>query len=289
MRDLSVGNSTRATDAAALFESLTNYRLNVSLRRSSADLDPVLEMALTRRRLLVVDTDPAIYRYLRRGLSRDSYEVAGLQQPELAPARAAEWNPDILVMATDLSAAKDALLIKAIRSVTPVPILGLLPGFDSADAIQVLKAGVDDCISQPFSLEELALRLEKLLRQDMLKRGLKPSFASGELQVDLVTRRVRRDGRELVLSGIQVKLLQLLMAADGGVVALKDLVQGLRAVPSGNRIGAVRSTIWSLRNKVETNPRRPTHILTAPRIGYRLASPSETSIPGAPQSHRPAE
>jgi two-component system, OmpR family, KDP operon response regulator KdpE len=243
-------------------------------------------MALPRRRLLVIDTDPAIYRYLRRRLSRKGYEVAYLQQLALAPARVAEWNPDILILATDLLASEGADLIRAVKRVTPVLILGLLPGSDLADAMPALNAGVNDCIAQPFSLQELAARLDNLLRQDMLGRGLNPSFTSGALQVDLVAGRVQRDGHEFVLSGIQVKLLQLLIAAEDGVVALKDLVQCCRGLPAGNRVQALRSAIYSLRNKVEANPHKPMHILTAPRRGYRLASPSTTSIAGPSRSHR---
>jgi two-component system KDP operon response regulator KdpE len=235
-------------------------------------------MRLSRTKLLVVDTDPAIYRYLRRRLSCEGYDIAWVQQPELAPARAAEWSPDVLVMATDLLAAEGALLIRAIKMVRPIPIIGLLPGADAADAIQALNAGVDDCIAKPFSLKELAARLRKMLRQDMLQRGLKPRFTSGELQVDLVARRVRRDGHELVLSDIQVKLLQLLMAADGGVVAQRDLLQGLWGVHGGKKVGALRSAISSLRNKIEANSHRPMHILTEPHIGYRLASPQRDRV-----------
>lgn len=241
-------------------------------------------MSLTRTKLLVIDADPATYRYLRRRLSPEGYDIVGVQQPELAPARVAEWNPDVVVMATDRLAAEGALFIRAIKMVTPVPIIGLLPGSDAADAIQAFNAGVDDCIAKPFSLGELAARLRKALRQDMLRRGLLPSFTSGELHVDLVARRVRRDGHDRVLSGIQVKLLQLLMAADGGVVTVKDLLQGLGGVHGGNQVGALRSAICSLRNKVEANPHRPMHILTTPRIGYRLASPSTTNVSGPSQS-----
>jgi two-component system KDP operon response regulator KdpE len=237
-------------------------------------------MSLTRRRLLVIDTDPGTYRYLRRRLSREGYDIAGVELLELAAARAAKWRPDILVMATDLLVAEGALLISAIKKVAPVPIIGLLPGADPADAIQAFDAGVDDCIAKPFSLKELAARLRKMLRQDMLLRGLKPRFTSGELQVDLVAGRVHRDGHDLVLSGIQIKLLQLLMAADGGVVALKDLLQGLWGANGGNRVGALRSAICSLRHKVEMNPHQPMHILTEPRIGYRLASRSTTNVSG---------
>jgi two-component system, OmpR family, KDP operon response regulator KdpE len=239
-------------------------------------------MRLTRRKLLVVDTDPATYRYLRRRLSCEGYDIAGLERPDLTPARAAEWHPDILLMATDLLTAEGALLIKAIKMVRSIPIIGLLPGSDPADAIEALNAGVDDCIAKPFSLKELAARLRKMLRQDMLQRGLKPSFTSGELQVDLVARRVRRDGHEFVLSDMQVKLLQLLMAADGGVVAQRDLLQGLWGVRGGNKVSALRGAIYSLRNKVEADSHKPRYILTEPHIGYRLTSPRRPPSPANP-------
>ncbi len=229
-------------------------------------------MMLTRRKLLVIDRYPAVYRYLRRRFSGEGYDIAGIQEPEQASATVAEWSPDILVVATDLLAGEGAPLIKQIRRVTSVPILGLLPGSHAEDAVRALDAGVDDCIAQPFSLEEFAVRLRNMLRKDLVRRGFKPSVASDLLQVDLVARRIWRGTHEIVLSDIAFRLLQLLVAADGGVVASKDLRDGIFGAHRGDTIGALRSVVWALRNKVELDPHRPMHIQTIWSVGYRFAS-----------------
>ncbi|MGA3400888.1 MAG: response regulator transcription factor [Acetobacteraceae bacterium] len=228
-------------------------------------------MKTIRRKLLMIDRYPAVYRYLRRRFSGEGYDITGLQAPEQASAMVAELSPDIVVLATDLLTGKGAALIQHIRSVTSVPILGLLPGSHAEDAVRALDAGVDDCIAQPFSLEEFAVRLRNLLRKELVRRGFKPGITSGVLQIDLVARRIWHNSREIILSDIEFRLLQLLVTADGGVVASKDLRRGLFGAYSGDAVGALRSVVWSLRNKIESDPHRPVHIQTVWSVGYRFS------------------
>ncbi len=245
-------------------------------------------MTQARRKLLVVARDPAICRYLRRRFSQHGYEISGTQQPDRASIMISEWCPDILMLETDLLTGDSVSHIQDIKAITDIPILGLLPGSVAEDVIEALDAGVDDCIASPFSLEELAARLRKMLRRDLLRRGLKPNFTSGELQIDLLAGRIRRGNHEFLLSDIQIRLLQRLIAADGGVVAIRELVQELWGAPDSSKIGALRRAIWRVRNKIETDPHRPVHILTEVRVGYRLASPSTVPTDGMSPVHMPA-
>ncbi len=199
-----------------------------------------------------------------------------------------EWCPDILMLETDLLTGDSVSLIQDIKAITDIPILGLLPGSVVEDVIEALDAGVDDCIANPFSLEELAARLRKMLRRDLLRRGLKPKFTSGELQIDLLAGRIRRGDHEFLLSDIQIRLLQRLIAADGGVVAIRELVQELWGAHDSSKIGALRRAIWLVRNKIETDPHRPVHILTEVRVGYRLASSAAVPTDATSPVHMPA-
>ena len=167
------------------------------------------------RKLLVIDRYPSVYRYLRRRFSDQGYDIAGLPEPEHAQAMVAALSPDIVVVATDLLTGKDAALIRQIRRVASVPILGLLPGSRAEDAIHALDAGVDDCIAQPFSLEELAARLRNMLTRELVRHGLMPGVVSDLLRIDFVTRRIWRNRREIVLSEVEFRLLQLLVTATG--------------------------------------------------------------------------
>jgi two-component system KDP operon response regulator KdpE len=245
-------------------------------------------MKTIRRKLLMIDRYPAVYRYLRRRFSGEGYDITGLQAPEQASAMVAELSPDIVVLATDLLTGKGAALIQHIRSVTSVPILGLLPGSHAEDAVRALDAGVDDCIAQPFSLEEFAVRLRNLLRKELVRRGFKPGITSGVLQIDLVARRIWHNSREIILSDIEFRLLQLLVTADGGVVASKDLRRGLFGAYSGDAVGALRSVVWSLRNKIESDPHRPVHIQTVWSVGYRFSLRCGQCRPAMPRSRRHA-
>jgi two-component system KDP operon response regulator KdpE len=224
------------------------------------------------RKLLVIDRYPAVYRYLRRRFSDQGYDIAGLPEPEHAQAMVAALSPDIVVVATDLLTGKDAALIRQIRRVASVPILGLLPGSRAEDAIHALDAGVDDCIAQPFSLEELAARLRNMLTKELVRHGLMSGVVSDLLRIDFVARRIWCNRREIVLSEVEFRLLQLLVTADGAVVASTELRCGIFGADGSDTVGGLRSVVWSLRNKIEADPHRPVHIQTVWRVGYRFSS-----------------
>src|SRR5690348_7611238 len=106
-----------------------------------------------RWRLLVVDQDPGIYRYLRRHLSRAGYQVASAQADE-AGLKSAAWRPELVLLDTTLN--QSDLLIRTLKAATSAPIVALLPREDAQNAAEALNGGADDCIAKPFGLEELS-------------------------------------------------------------------------------------------------------------------------------------
>ena len=168
-----------------------------------------------RRKLLVIDDDPAIFRYLRRGLKHEDYDVAAAPRHGML-ARMDEWQPDVVLLDLALPHARSE--IQAIKARSPAPLIGLLPREDTQAMITALDAGVHDCVPKPFSLEELAAHIYKVLRRDMWCRGETSEFKSPTLRIDLVFRRVYRGDRIVALTGRQFQLLKLLLDADGRVL-----------------------------------------------------------------------
>jgi two-component system, OmpR family, KDP operon response regulator KdpE len=225
---------------------------------------------MQRRKLLVIDEDPAIFRYLRRGLKREDYDVASAPRHGML-ARMDEWQPDVILL--DLALPHDRSQIQAIKARSPAPLIGLLPHEDTQAMIAALDAGVHDCVPKPFSLEELAAHIYKVLRRDMWCRGEISEFKSPTLRIDLVLRRVYRDDRTVALSRRQFQLLKLLLDADGRVLTYRNLMDAIWGPGDGGSIASLRRMIQELRRKIEPDPRQPVHILSQSRLGYRFARP----------------
>jgi two-component system, OmpR family, KDP operon response regulator KdpE len=223
---------------------------------------------MQRRKLLVIDDDPAIFRYLRRGLMREGYDVA-IASGEGMLARLDEWQPDIVLL--DLAPLHVRSQIQAIRARSAVPLIGLLSNEDTQTMIAALDAGVHDCVPKPFSLEELDAHIRKVLRRDMWSRGETPEFKSPTVRIDSVSRRVYRDDRTVALSRRQFQLLKLLLDADGRVLTHRNLMDAIWGPTDGGSIALLRRMIQELRRKIEPDPTQPVHILGQRRIGYRFA------------------
>ena len=221
-----------------------------------------------RRKLLVIDEDPAIFRYLRRGLIREGYDVVAASGQGII-AKLDEWQPDIVLL--DLAPPHVRSQIQAIRVRSAAPLIGLLPSEDTQTMIAALDAGVHDCVPKPFSLEELDAHIRKVLRRDMWCRGETPEFKSSTLRIDLVFRRIYRGDRTVALSRRQFQLLKRLLDADGRVLTHRDLMDAIWGPGDGGSVTTLRRMIQDLRRKIEPDPRQPVYILSQSRIGYRFA------------------
>jgi two-component system KDP operon response regulator KdpE len=220
-----------------------------------------------RRKLLVIDDDPAIFRYLRRGLARKGYNVA-VAQVENVLARIDEWPPDAVLL--DFAPPHARSQVQAIKARSPAPLIGLMPSEDPQAIITALDAGVDDCVAKPFGLDELAAHIRKVLRRDIWRRGETPCFSSPSLQIDLVFGRIHRSGRTHSLSRRQFQLLKLLLNADGRVRTHRDLIHAIWGCDDVRSVALLRRLVQDLRRKIEPDPKQPAHILSHSRVGYRF-------------------
>jgi two-component system KDP operon response regulator KdpE len=221
---------------------------------------------MPHRKLLVIDDDPAIFRYLRRGLTREGYDVeAALGQGMFVQLD--EWQPDVVLLG--LTSTNTVSQIQAIKARSPAPLIGLVEE-DSQATIDALDAGVDDCIAKPFGLEELAAHLRKVLRRDMWRRGETPCFETPTLRIDFIRHRIDHCGRALALSQRQFQLLKLLVDADGRVLTHRDLIHGIWGSGDRGNVALLRRLIQDLRRKIELDPKQPVLILSHSRIGYRF-------------------
>lgn len=220
-------------------------------------------------RVLIVDDEPPIRRFLRTSLGAQGYRVFEAENGASALA-SLKANPiDCLVLDLGLPDLSGFEIIGRLRDEgSVVPIIVLSSRTDESGKVKALDLGADDYVTKPFGVEELLARIRAALRHRLQQQGEKPIFRSGDLSVDLVRRIVTVGGQEVKLSPREYDLLRLLVAHAGKVLTHKFL---LREVWGGDGdVQYLRIYIRTLRQKIEANPERPQHIITEQGVGYRL-------------------
>jgi two-component system, OmpR family, KDP operon response regulator KdpE len=220
-------------------------------------------------RVLVVDDEPAILRFLRAGLSTQGYVVSELGTGLPAVDQIRRNAADIVVLDLGLPDIDGSDVIRMIRETgSQVPIIVLSSRGDEGAKVHALDLGADDYITKPFGIEELLARIRAALRHQLKQAGEAPVFRSGDLNVDLVRRIVTVRGQEVKLSPREYAVLRLLVQHAGKVLTHGMI---LRDVWGANTdVQYLRIYITALRQKLELDPERPVHIITETGVGYRL-------------------
>jgi two-component system KDP operon response regulator KdpE len=225
--------------------------------------------------VLVVDDEPPIRRLLRTTLTAAGYRVAEAETAAEGLRSLAVEKPDLLILDLGLPDRSGIELIGEIRKTSLVPIVVLSARHDERAMVEALDLGADDYVGKPFGMAELMARLRAALRHAFQAQGELPVFVSGELAVDLVRRHVSRGGREVKLSPKEFDLLRHLVMHAGKVLTHRHLLREVWGPAQADEVQYLRVFIRGLRQKLEPDPTRPTHILTELGVGYRLQLPPE--------------
>jgi two-component system, OmpR family, KDP operon response regulator KdpE len=220
-------------------------------------------------RVLVVDDEPAIRRFLRTTLRAEGYEVLEEDTGERALSAVRRREPDLIILDLGLPGIDGLDLIGQVRKASSVvPIIVLTVRADEAGRVQALDLGADDYVTKPFGVDELLARIRAALRHRLQQEGEKPLFHSGDLTVDLVRRIVSVRGQEVKLSPREYDILRLLIHHAGKVLTHRMILKEVWG--SEADVQYLRIYIRQLRQKIEPDPQRPAHITTETGVGYRL-------------------
>ena len=225
--------------------------------------------------VLIVDDEPPIVRFLRASLGAVGHRVVIAEDAAGALAMVSAEKPDVVILDLGLPDRSGFDVITEIRRHSPVPIIVLSARSDERSKVQALDLGADDYIGKPFGMAELMARIRAALRHAFQAQGEFPVFASGELMVDLVRRQVTRAGHEIKLSPKEFELLRHLVTHAGKVLTHRHLLREVWGPAQADEVQYLRVFIRGLRQKLEPDPTRPTHILTELGVGYRLQLPPE--------------
>lgn len=220
-------------------------------------------------RILVVDDETAIRRFLKVILSGEGFEVQQAENGQQGLAVAAAVRPDLILLDLGLPDLDGVAVIRRIREWSRVPIIVLSVRDREDDKILALDAGADDYLSKPFGSGELLARIRVGLRHVAQKDG-EPVFRVGELEVDLALRRVLLAGREVQLTPTEYDLLRLLVTHCGKVLTHRHILREIWGSAYLEQPHILRVNISNLRHKIEPDPSRPRYILTEAGVGYRL-------------------
>ena len=221
-------------------------------------------------RVLVVDDEPAIRRFLRAGLTAQGYVISELAEGLPAIDVVRRNGTDLIVLDLGLPDIDGLEVIRRVREGgSAVPIVVLSSRGDEGGKVEALDLGADDYVTKPFGIDELLARIRAAQRHMLQKLGELPVFRGGDLTVDLVRRIVTVRGQEVKFSPREYEVLRLLVQHAGKVLTHKMI---LRQVWTGDTdVQYLRIYIRALRQKIEPDPERPSHILTETGVGYRLA------------------
>ncbi len=221
-------------------------------------------------RVLIVDDEPQIRRFLRTSLSAHQYAVIEATNGQEAILATTDERPDIVILDLGLPDMDGLHVIRRVREWSKVPIIVLSVRGREADKIAALDAGADDYVTKPFGMGELMARMRAALRGRLSEQVEEPVFRTGGLVVDLACRRVCVDGREVRLTPNEYELLRVLVTHAGKVVTHQHLLREVWGPADVDETHYVRVYVGQLRRKIEAESSRPRYILTEPGVGYRL-------------------
>ena len=228
-------------------------------------------MSDARIRLLIVEDEADIRRFLRLALENEGFETYEADTVKRALIEAGTRRPELVVLDLGLPDGDGVDFIRDLRGWSAVPVIVLSARSSEADKIAALDAGADDYLVKPFGAGELLARVRAQLRR-LARPAVRGEAVAqfGEVRVDLARRSVERSGVPVHLTPIEYRLLTSLLAQPDRVLTHRQLLQAVWGPGHSEDTHYVRVHMANLRKKLEADPARPRHLKTEAGIGYRF-------------------
>jgi two-component system alkaline phosphatase synthesis response regulator PhoP len=227
-------------------------------------------------RILVVEDQRDLALGLRANLEVEGYDVDVANTGEDALRIATERQPDLVVLDIMLPGIDGYEVLANLRGMgLEMPVLMLTARAEEVDKVRGFRAGADDYVTKPFGVMEFLVRIQALLRRGPPRAGETSRAAPGALrlgnvEVDVESHTVRRNGAEVSLTPKALELLLALHRKRGKVASRHELLRDVWGYTSSVTTRTVDAHVAELRRKLEADPAEPKHILTVWKVGYRL-------------------
>jgi len=222
-------------------------------------------------KVLIVDDEPQIRRFLRASLQSHDYTVIEAENGKEAVRACTVQKPELLILDLGLPDMDGLDVIKLVREWSQIPIIVLSIRSDDVDKIEALDRGANDYVTKPFSMGELLARMRAALRQgrgDGSEGGA--ILTVGDISIDLGKRLITRGGTPVKLSRKEYDLLKIMASHPGKVITHQHLLQEVWGPAYVEETQYLRVYIGQLRQKLERDPAAPRWLITEPGVGYRL-------------------
>ncbi len=226
-------------------------------------------MSDNKLRVLIVDDEPAIRRFLKTTLAAEGYTISLAANGREVLAEAPVFRPDLIILDLGLPDLDGLEVLRRLREVAVVPIIILSVREDEEVKVQALDLGADDYVTKPFGTGELLARMRVVMRRPS-QAAEAPVFSVDDLTVDFTRRQVTVRGREVQLTPTEYDLLRVLTVYSGRVLTHQQLVKRVWGDDHVDGAHLVRVNVSNLRRKLEADPLRPRYIMTEAGVGYRL-------------------
>lgn len=220
--------------------------------------------------VLIIEDEKEIRRFLRTALEDESLRVFDAETLQRGLIEAATRKPDLVILDLGLPDGDGIDFIRDFRQWSQTPIIVLSARSDEQAKIAALDAGADDFLSKPFGIGELQARLRVALRRHASIVQPDPVYQFSEIKVDLASRRITRGTEEIHLTPIEFRLLATLLNNHGKVLTQRQLLNQVWGPNAVEHSHYLRIYMGHLRQKLESDPARPRHLLTETGIGYRF-------------------
>ncbi len=221
-------------------------------------------------RILVVDDEPRMVRFIRLNLEQDGFETLAAFNGKEALDKVREQLPDLVLLDVMLPDMDGFEVLRLIREISDVPVIMLTARSDEEDIVRGLKLGADDYITKPFSPRVLTSRIQAVLRRYQTVMPDEVIEVDDRLKIDLGRREVWVDGKLVKLRPTEFRLLYHLVKNAGWVLTYEQLLHKVWGLEYENEHHYVRLYVNYLRQKLEKDPSNPKYILTERGVGYRF-------------------
>ena len=220
-------------------------------------------------RVLVVDDERAIRRFLRASLSAHGYTVYEASNGREALSAVIGDRPDLIILDLGLPDLDGIEVTRQLREWTRIPIIVLSVREEEATKVAALDVGADDYLTKPFGMAELMARIRVALRHADQPAG-EPVFEVGDLRMDRARRHVSMAGNEIVLTPTEYDLLRVFVQYAGKVLTHRQLLRQVWGTGYELETHLLQVNVSNLRRKIEPDPSRPSYVITEVGVGYRL-------------------
>lgn len=226
-------------------------------------------------RILVIDDEPQIHRFLRPALEVAGYGVERADTAQEGIRQTTLRAPDAILLDLGLPDLDGQKALLKLRTITHVPIIVVSARQQNEEKVQALDSGADDYVQKPFAMPELLARLRACLRRALVQEGVVEPWTNGDLIIDLLRRTVRIEGKDVMLTPREYNLLSALVRNPGRVVTHQQLLKMVWGSEHGGDVQALRVYIGHLRQKLGEGAAGL--IRTETGVGYRLLEPKAGS------------